>query len=162
MKNNLTFDQIYNQYYEECLSYLVMKTKNIEEAKDITQDLFFSFLKREKDLLEVKDISKYIHRAMKFSYLDFVRKGKSIQTYKDSLTKNDGAVEQPEYTEDIKKLFIVFIDNLPERQRQSLIFTKIFGMNHIEAAKTVGITNRTLENHATIVNRKIKKFIESL
>ena len=41
----------------------------------------------------------------------------------------------------------LWIDQLPERQREALTLTRFEGLSHVEVAEIMGISPRTVNNH---------------
>lgn len=75
-KNTLTFTEIYNKYYNQILYFVNGWVKNMDNAEDITADIFMKFNRLYKDKtydVYKSKVSTYLHVIAKTMITDYYR-----------------------------------------------------------------------------------------
>jgi RNA polymerase sigma-70 factor, ECF subfamily len=158
MKNQeADFQNIYNQYhilvYNAALNYL----QNIEDAEEITQDVFvqvYASLHRFQDKSSQKT---WIYRITINKCLDFIKHknskkrffifGKKSQNESEYL--NSTTFEHPGVLLENKEYAVVLyetINQLPENQKTAFILSKIDGQSNSEIANIMQLSLSSIES----------------
>lgn len=152
---------IINQYSKKLLGFIKEKTKSLEDAEDILQEVWYQF-SRLANIDELENISAWLYSVSRNKITDLYRKKKSDSledfTYeydednfeiKDILLLDD--TEHPDlvfFKELFWDEFNKALAELPENQR--LVFTE----NEFEDKTLQQIADEQGENLKTIISRK--------
>ncbi|MFM9825211.1 RNA polymerase sigma factor [Flavobacterium sp.] len=174
--NQETFNQIYKNYnllvYNVALNYV----QNVEDAEEITQDVFIKVYNSFDNFNNKSSIKTWIYRIAINQSLDFIKKktsqkhffifGKKSQNEQEYL--NSANFEHPgvlvERKEDAKILFET-INSLNANQKNAIILSKLEGRSNSEIAEIMQLSISSVESlifrgKATLQERLSEKFIE--
>ncbi len=156
--HTMTFEQIYNKnvklVYNLCLQYV----HNLEDAEEITQDVFISVHDSLNKFEFQSKISTWIYRIAINKSLDFIKakntKKRFAFIYRLFNENNEIQYEQSHFEhpgilmenkEEIKQIFTL-IDQLPPNQRTALILNKIEKKSHSEIAEIMLLSSKAVES----------------
>lgn len=157
-------DVIIEKYYKDNYTYLLLLSykvvKDKDAAKDIVQEFFLQLWQR-KDLLVLnKSFKTYSAKAIKNLSVIHVRKKKKekliIEQLKiNTLEKNTG-VHSPSPSFNSKMIY--FLDLLPEKRRNILISSVIYGHKYSDIAED---NNISINSVKTQIKRAYSFFREN-
>jgi len=174
--NQETFNQIYKNYnllvYNVALNYV----QNVEDAEEITQDVFIKVYNSFDNFNNKSSIKTWIYRIAINQSLDYIKKktsqkyffvfGKKSQNEQEYL--NSTNFEHPgvliERKEDAKIIF-ESINSLSENQKTAFILSKLEGRSNPEIAEIMQLSISSVESlifraKVTLQERLSEKFIE--
>lgn len=157
MPHTNNFNNIYNQYkvlvFNVALNYL----QNIEDAEEITQDVFIQVYESLDKFKNNSSLKTWIYRITINKSLNFIK----LKTRKKyffvfgKITKSENEVENVsnfehpgillENQEYSKYLFRV-INTLPENQKTAFLLSKLDGLSNIEIAAIMEISISSVES----------------
>jgi RNA polymerase sigma factor (sigma-70 family) len=156
-KNQFELNKIYQAHkalvYNVALNYL----QNVEDAEEITQDVFVKVYQFLDTFKEESHIKTWIYRITINQSLDFIKKKKSKKSFFIFGTKSDNEYEYNnssdfehpgilmENKEDAKILFEV-INTLPENQKTAFILAKVDGLSNPEVAEIMEMSISAIES----------------
>lgn len=169
-KINRNFNTVYNEYqllvYNVALNY----AQNIEDAEEITQDVFLKVHQSLSDFKENSSIKTWLYRITINQSLDFIKKKNSKKRFfvftrkseNENELLNSSNFEHPgillEKQEDAKILFLV-INTLPENQKTAFILSKVDGLSNTEVSEIMKMSISAVES---LVFRAKKELREKL
>jgi RNA polymerase sigma factor (sigma-70 family) len=167
-KINRNFNSVYNEYqllvYNVALNYV----QNIEDAEEITQDVFLK-VHQSLDLFNEKSTFKtWVYRITINQSLDFIKKknskkrififGKKSQNEIELTNVSD--FEHPgillERQEDAKVLFLI-INSLPENQKTAFILSKVDGLSNPEVSEIMQMSISAIESLIFRAKKELKE-----
>jgi RNA polymerase sigma factor (sigma-70 family) len=177
MKNNAAdFQSIYNQYgvlvYHVALNYV----QNIEDAEEITQDVFVQVHQSLDSFAEKSSLKTWIYRIAINKSLDFIKHknskkrffifGNKSQNEKEYL--NTSHFEHPGILlENKEKAAVLYatINELTESQKTAFILSKIDGLSNPEISAIMQLSVSSIESlvfraKASLQEKLSKKFEE--
>lgn len=153
--------------YNLALQYV----QNPEDAEEITQDVFLSIYQSMDGFREESKLSTWIYRITINKSIDLINKRnrKKRFAFLTSLfnSENDKLIHEPihfnhpgvqlENKEALQNLFEL-INQLPEKQKTALIFTKIEQKSQLETAEIMELSPKAVESllHRAKVNLQKK------
>lgn len=153
--------------YNLALQYV----QNMEDAEEITQDVFLSIYQSIDSFREESKLSTWIYRITINKSIDLINKRnrKKRFAFLTSLfnSENDKLIHEPvhfnhpgvqlEHKEALKNLFVL-INQLPEKQQTTLILIKIEQKSLVETANIMEISPKAVESllHRAKVNLQKK------
>ncbi|WP_300565596.1 sigma-70 family RNA polymerase sigma factor [Flavobacterium sp.] len=155
--NSANFETIYKQYsvlvYNVALNYL----QNIEDAEEITQDVFVQISHSLKNFNQKSSLKTWIYRITINKSLDFIKQKNSKKYFfvfgsksnNEAEIKNTSNFEHPgvllESKENSALLFEV-INQLPENQKTAFILSKLDGLSNPEIADIMKVSVSSVES----------------
>jgi RNA polymerase sigma factor (sigma-70 family) len=176
MENNYVhFQDIYNQYkvlvYNVALNYL----QNIEDAEEITQDVFVQLYHSVDKFKEKSTLKTWIYRITINKCLDFIKHKNSQKRFfifgkksnNDYEIQNISTFEHPgillENKENAAILFQV-INELTENQKTAFVLSKIDGLSNPEIATIMQVSISSVESLVfrakSVLKEKLSKKFE--
>jgi RNA polymerase sigma-70 factor (ECF subfamily) len=157
--NRDAFDQIYNRYWKKLFMYAGKVVKDEEEAQDIVQDVFVSLWQRRKALINIYSLSSYLHGAIRFKGLVYIRSNFYKHNYITSLKVFfEEGIDTLNEQLDVKELDALIhteIGKLPPKMREIFILSRIEQLSHKEIAEKLNISDKTVKKQ---INRSLNLF----
>ena len=164
-----SFNQIYIEYsglvYNLCLSYL----QNIEEAEEVTQDVFVKVYEKHGSFKGNSSLKTWIYRITVNNCLDFLKAKKRVKRFgffttlfTENQNERKGLVDfnHPgvllEDKEAIEKLFNQ-INELPDKQKTALILKVVEGMSQKQIAEIMDTSEKSVESLLSRSRSNLKK-----
>ncbi len=155
--DKIDFEKLYNQYsvlvYNLALNYL----QNIEDAEEITQDVFIQINKSLDKFQEKSSLKTWIYRITINKCLDYIKHKNSNKRFfifgKKSQNEfeisNASNFEHPgillENKEKAKVLFEI-INQLGENQKTAFLLSKVDGLSNPEIAEIMNLSIPSVES----------------
>jgi RNA polymerase sigma-70 factor (ECF subfamily) len=174
--DNKDFEKLYNQYsvlvYNLALNYL----QNVEDAEEITQDVFIQINNSLSKFEEKSSLKTWIYRITINKCLDFIKHKNSQKRYfifgrksqNEFEIANASNFEHPgillENKEKAKVLFDI-INELGENQKTAFLLSKVDGLSNPEIAEIMNLSISSVESLVfraknTLKEKISKKFEE--
>lgn len=166
----MTFDAIYFEYHKMVFNLALHYVQNIEDAEEITQDVFMKMSDNLSSFKQQSNIKTWIYRITVNQSLDFIKSRKtqkrsflsSIFSFNDKnfnyepSTFNHPGIEL-EQKEAYQKIFDA-INQLPDNQKTVIILLKIEDNTQEEVAKIMNLGVKAVES----LFQRAKKNLEIL
>lgn len=170
--NNSLFDTIYKEHstmvYNLGLSYV----QNIEDAEEITQDVFVKVYEKYESFNHNSSIKTWIYRITINSCLDYIKAKKRVKRFgflssifSESNKDASGLINfnhpgvQLEDKEATEELFLQ-INSLPIKQKTALILKSIDGLSQKEVAEVMQVSEKSVESLLSRSRKALKEKIE--
>jgi len=161
VKPKLNITETVNNYGRQLFNFIKGKTKTVEDAEDILQEVWYQF-SRLANIDELDNISAWLYSVSRNKVTDLYRRKKTDNLEDYSYENEEGIAEikdilllddsnNPELTlfkELIWDELLKALNELPENQRY------VFVQNEIEDRTLQDIADETNENIKTIISRK--------
>lgn len=167
-RESFEFEQVYNMYSVMVYNVALHYVQNIEDAEEITQDVFLKTHQSLSTFKEQATLKTWIYRITINHSLDFLKKKNSKKRFfvfgkKSSNTfeiNNTAAFEHPgiqlENKENAKILFDT-INGLPEKQKTAFILTKVDGLSNPEVAEIMEMSISAIESLVFRAKKSLKE-----
>ncbi|MFZ1256581.1 MAG: RNA polymerase sigma factor [Saprospiraceae bacterium] len=155
----MNFEDLYNKHKSMVYNLALNYIQNIEDAQEITQDVFVTVHQSINSFQEASSLSTWIYRITINKCLDFLKakKRKKRFTFLISLFSdgsNDLKHNPPDHNhpgillEDKEALDNLFkkINELPDNQKTALILHKIEQKSQVEVAEIMNLSPKALES----------------
>ena len=141
---------LYDSYSEKVYNTALSYVKNIEEAEEITQDVFVSIYKSASGFKGNSKVSTWIYRIAVNTSLNYVSKKKRLNAFRDNVEtpqsvdfNHPGVVlENKEKAEALYKA----TDCLPDSQKTAFILSYIEGLPRQEVADVMETSLKAVES----------------
>lgn len=154
------FALIYERYWQLLFVSACKVLKDKEEAKDVVQEVFISFLHKGSSLQLNSSLSSYLYSAVRYKVLDVISRKKVRLDHMDSLSAyvsgdnmaTDRAMIEKEINAEIEKE----IQNLPHKMKQVFELSRKEELSHKEIAKTLNISDKTVKKQISNALKLLK------
>jgi RNA polymerase sigma-70 factor (ECF subfamily) len=146
--------EIYNQFHRELENFILKKVKDKVIAKDILQDVF---VKIHLHLHAIKDQTKltsWIYQLTRNTIYDYYRKLEVVAEEKEIPQEVPDISIHDE--QGLEKCVLPFINQLPSKYKEALVFTDIKGMSQIQMAEQLQITYSSAKSRVQRARQKLK------
>lgn len=167
MNKHNSFTEIYNNHKSLVYSVALHYVQNIEDAEEISQDVFIKVYQSIHDFKEESNIKTWIYRIAINQSLDFLKKKNSKKRFfifgKKSQNENEilniSNFEHPGIIlENKEKAQILFniINTLPENLKTAFILSKIEGLSNPEISKIMELSISAVESLIFRAKKELK------
>lgn len=154
------FRLIYDRYWQLLYVSACKILRDEDEAKDIVQEVFISFLNKGVDLEISTSLSAYLYSAVRYKVFDFISRRKVRQDHLSSLiayiSSGDISIERAmierETNEEIEKE----IQNLPQKMKEIFELSRKEELSHKEIAKTLNVSDKTVKKQISNALKLLK------
>ncbi len=161
-------DLFSKKVYNTCIGML----QNMEDAEDVTQEIFITIHINIKEFKEESSLSTWIYRISVNKCLEFIRKKNrkkrlglftSIFSYEGdrSIEDHSDFMHPGIQLENQERAIILFkaIDLLPEQQRTAYILHKIEHVSYHDIAEIMGVSLSAVESLLFRSKQNLKKYL---
>lgn len=155
----MTFEQIYHSNRAYVYNLVLQYVHKIEDAEEITQDVFISVYKKLDTFRNRSKISTWIYKIAVNKSLDYIKakKAKKRLSFITSLREDNSSIPGEELInfnhpgvlmeneESLRQLFRI-INTLNEKQKKVIILTKIEEMSISETAKIMELSPKAVQS----------------
>ncbi len=155
----MSFEEIYHEHKKQVFNLALQYVQNIEDAEEITQDVFVNIHHSINNFKEESKISTWIYRITINKSLDYIkakRRKKRFGFLTSLFYEDSGEVKhdvpnfdhpgvQLEHKEAIANIFL-HINLLPPNQKTALILNKIELKSQNEIAEIMNISPKAVES----------------
>ncbi len=142
---------LYRRYWDKLLSVAYHRLDDIEDAKEIVQDIFFKLWERRAELQLKYTLSTYLAVAVKYRVINLLdQRGRKRQKEDRLVNYADTSSPSPEeyvLEQELRERIEASIARLPEKCRIVFKKNREEGMTAKEIAKELNISERTVEAH---------------
>ncbi len=156
------FDEIVELYKDRIFRMLYVKVGNMEDALDLTQDVFFKVYRALPKFRQESSIYTWIYRIALNTANSFLKKNGRINTgsFEDV---GDGIDTNIAHEEELKSILKAKIEELPEHYKDVIILHYFEGFDYNEIAEILGINVGTVKSRLfrarQILSEKMRRFL---
>lgn len=160
------FSILYKQFSEKIYNTALSYTKNVEEAEEITQDVFIKVFKNIRSFEGSSSLNTWIYRITTNTSLNYVKKANRLINYKNSLSYSTTRdFDHPgvllENKENVSALYKV-MDGLPENQKTAFILSFIEYLPRQEVADIMELSLKAVESLLQRAKKNMRKELEKI
>jgi RNA polymerase sigma-70 factor (ECF subfamily) len=160
----LAFDQLYLHYSRELLRNILYQVKDMELAKDITQEVFLTLWKQRESVDANGPLKPYLNVIAKYLIINHYRKAAGHQKMTDSILMHaigfHSHTEEALHYKETKAMIDDAIATLTPHQQAIYKKCRLEGQSHQEIANELGISKATVNNQMVKANSKVIAFLE--
>jgi len=148
----IAFKNLFDNEYDRLVRYALLYLPDMHQAEDVVQETFVKIWEQKQDLIATENIRFYLVTAVRNNCISALRKLK-----KQPVVLTDNAPEpEPEplfhpsqfeeqSNEQVKKITDA-LNQLPPKCREVFLMVKLHGMSYKQAAETLELSVKTIEN----------------
>ncbi|HMR84584.1 MAG TPA: sigma-70 family RNA polymerase sigma factor [Niabella sp.] len=140
-------------------------TKQPEQAKDLSQDIFVRFWENRDKLMGVKNPAGYLYMLSKNYILNYLRQKVFDDVNFDFLISyfqhRDNTPQEKAELKELEVLFHRAIDSLPGKVKDVFILSRQENLTHAQIAERLGISVVSSKTYVVRALMQIREFIKS-
>jgi RNA polymerase sigma-70 factor (family 1) len=158
------FRQMFTVYSRQVYSLCIQLTKDAEQAKDLTQEVFARlWIKRErlgavyhfKGFLTTMALN-LVRNHLQKKVLDRTNDAYLISYFEESAQEPDMALELKE----LQGILREAVDHLPPQLNRSFVLSRMAGLSHVEIAHQMKLSPLTVKSHIARALTFIRGYLE--
>ncbi len=157
-----SFDSLVRLIASDVVNIACYYVGNIEDAKDIAQEVLIKLYRKLKGFRQEANISTWIYRIVINTSIDFIRRKRKVISFKEGITKDRKATQniKDEIVRRDKKVLIEeALERLPSRQKEVIIFKHFEGLKINEISKVLGCSESSVKTYLYRAVENLKKII---
>jgi len=156
------FKDFYDLHYNALFRFLVSKNTAPQAAKDLIQKAFIYIWEHRKQIDPKKSLRAYIFQIAYTRMLNHHRDNKKFDI--EEAVPEQQTSHTPEDTaqaNDLKRLIDQAIEEMPEKRGTVFQLCFIEDFTYKEAAETLEVSPKTIENHMGLALKDMRKYLQS-
>lgn len=160
------FDQLYLRYAPRVEAFACCMLKDIDEARDVTQDIFLKIWEKRENAGEIRSIRNYLFRMTKNTiYNCFAQRSvekkyeQSVNVIRDILSDE---VSEKVSAKDLQMVISLAMGRMPEQRKKIFAMNRLNGLSYKDIAQRLGIKEKTVEYHMHLALSDLRKALSSL
>ncbi len=166
------FESLVNDYKDRVINICYSYTNDLQEAEDVSQEVFIELFKSLKSFKGNSSLSTWIYRIASNKSLDHIRKTKRIKrgaeltSYIEDLKNSnwmDNAYGSPDVLiiqEQRKELLYYGLSKLSGRQKEAFVLTQIEGLTQQVVSEIMETSTKSIESLVLRARKKLKTMLE--
>lgn len=135
---------LFKRFYMPLGMYALSIIKDVEEAEDIVQQVFYTIIEQNKRI-EISNSKIYLYRAVRNESISRLRLSSRLLPIEEIPEISAETINTAERDARLWRK----IEHLPNRCRQVFLLSKRDGLSNKEIAEELGISVKTVENQMT-------------
>lgn len=144
------------QLYKPLFLYVRKRINNLEDAEDITQDVFYKLSK--SNIETIDNVKSWIYSIAKNTITDFYRK-KKLKTNDIEEFVFEEEFDDTESVLELSKCMRIFIEKLPEDYKELMRLSEIENYAQKEIAEMLGMNYITVRSKIQRGRKKLKSIV---
>lgn len=164
----VAFEQLFRLLREDLVRYVRALTGDAVVAHDLVQDVFVYLWGLRETLDPSRSLKAYLYsmarnRAYRFMRDERTHARKHAVLQQQAVAHTEGhegpaaRLDADALTRQLRR----WIGDLPERQREALLLSRIHALSHREVASVMGVSPRTVNNHIVRALERLQAHIET-
>lgn len=161
--NRLAFNALYLRYWEGLYRFGYGILGDEDQAKDILQDIFFA-LWRNREELEIKSVSAYLYRAVRYEVTRALRNGQITGAHEEYLAglPSPHTSEADLHLADLEDRVKETLEKLPKKSREVFYLSRFEELSNKEIAQQLSLSQRTVEWHISSALQYLRQSMNRL
>jgi RNA polymerase sigma-70 factor, ECF subfamily len=163
--NKSAFQWIFDQYYRPLVLFAMKYVGDVEDAKEIVQDVFVRLWIKRAALQVHTSLKMYLYQSVRNACLNHLEANKVVERrmkgYTQDETYSDNALEKMIVAEQ-EELLMAAIDRLPQKCREIFLLSRIEKISNNAIASRLNISIKTVETQISIALKRLSEWIISI
>lgn len=164
--NDAAFTEIYHRYWDRLFAVAMHRLDNMEEARELVQDIFYNLWKKRHSLELAYTLNTYLATAVKYEVLNRLATKSRQERYRTHASRHwqeafSDTENQLQFHE-LQAQLAVLVRGLPEKCRIVFQLSRDKGYSQRKIATELGIAEKTVEAHLSAALRKLRAGLSHL
>lgn len=156
--DHVAFRQFFDRYHGVLLSYLSKKGMEDAAAQDIVQNAFIKIWESRDQIDPSKSLKSFLFRIGYTRMLNHFRDHAKFDQGADlSIRAHESNVHQDASYSQMHSFLLKVVQQMPEKRKAVFELCFLQELTYREAAETLGVSIKTIENHMALALKTIRK-----
>lgn len=156
--DHVAFRQFFDRYHGVLLTYLSRKGMDEAAAQDIVQNAFIKIWESRHQIDPTKSLKSFLFRIGYTRMLNHFRDHAKFEQGTDlNLRPNESNVHQEAAYSQMHSYLLKVVQTMPEKRKAVFELCFLQELTYREAAETLGVSIKTIENHMALALKTIRK-----
>jgi RNA polymerase sigma-70 factor (ECF subfamily) len=160
------FAEIYRRYAGKLAGFAGSKLYNLDDAKDILQDIFVKLWENREQLVITSSLQSYLYTIVRHRVVDKIRKNITREEYA-SVARSFEAfhTESPEQITELRELKATInhsVDEMSPRLREIYKLSREQGLSNSEIASKLSLSEQTVKNQLSTALKLLRQDLGGL
>jgi RNA polymerase sigma factor (sigma-70 family) len=159
--------EVFGKYGDEILAVIRFNVDDQSNANDIFQDFFVSLVRKPIPPY-IKDVKRYLYKAVTNDVIDFSRRSRNRQNnaqkyayiYKYSITE-ENPQEMMVHAEETTRMLQLIRKHLPKREAKVFCKRCGDGLSTADTARALRLSKTTVSHYFCVATKKIRQIISN-
>jgi RNA polymerase sigma-70 factor (family 1) len=155
------FSEIYERYAGKLAGFAASKLYNLDDARDLLQDLFVKLWDNREQLHITSNLQSYLFAITRHRIIDKIRKNITREEYAamvQSLSTGDQQNESKEVeAKELQQTIDKSIGQLPPRVKEIYKLSRDEGLSNREIAEKLNLSEQTVKNQLSAALKYLRK-----
>jgi RNA polymerase sigma-70 factor (family 1) len=155
------FEAIYQRYAESLAGFASSKLYSLEDARDVSHDLFVRLWEDRHKLVITGNLQSYLFAAIRYRIIDKIRRNITRQEYsamKQSLSEiYDASLEQHLDAKELQQSVNLALEELPAKTKHIYQLSRVEHQSVAEIAQQLNLSEQTVKNQLTTALNHLRK-----
>lgn len=162
------FEQLFDAYVDDVVSFLYTYSSNNAEVKDWTQEVFIKMWEKRDDIdFDHPAFKSYLLKTARNHALKELKRAKRYDNWLEENLEKLTHIQSPESpdfnTTNVEAIYTAALDKISERARKAYLLSREEGLTYPEIADVMDISIKTVETHISkalhILRQELEEFI---
>lgn len=150
------YEKLFLLYYDKLLHIAKGYIGTKEDAEGVVQNIFLKLWDKKTDFTSISNVNNYLFTMTKNACLDLIKHRKVKNSFTQEYVAINSDLQQQFIADEETSAFLEkeleqritkAIELLPKKRKVVFLKSRFEGMKHAEIAESLGISQRTVENH---------------
>jgi len=149
--DNDAFTELYNRYKKPLIIHSYKKTGDLEDAKEIVQEVFSTLWSQREQLPPIQQVSAYLYTMVRNKVLNYIEhkqvEARYALNFQNFMDEGHNASDIQIREKELQQMIDKEIAALPPKMREVFILSRKEHLSHKEIAERLNISEFTVKNH---------------
>lgn len=162
LNERISFEEIYLRYYKKVFRLCYRMLTNIADAEEITQDVFVQVQRHWQTFRGEATVTSWLHRiAVNQVYMHWRKRSVRYETTTAQELPEEVLPAETSKMSNVDQIALTgAINSLPPKMRAVMILHDIYGYNHDEIGKLLGINCGTSKSQLHKARLKVREYLQ--
>lgn len=168
LKYKKVFEQVYARHFRKVQFYAYNYLKDSEKAENIAQDVFMTLWEQMDTVNEDGEVLPYLFVLTKYRCLNWLRREKHQSKYvAEKISSEDISIAALSdssstslYSKEVTELISRALTQMPEKVRETFVFSKVKDLKNKEIAQKQNISEKTVEYRMSYAYKILRKTLK--
>ena len=160
-------EDTFNEYYRSLCFYAGKYVKDMEEVKDIVQNVFVDLWQQKRDFPTAVALKAYLYTSVYNACMNYLKLAEIHNHHHEHIRETTSEVEERNYVTDRIESEVMWelmtaIDNLPEECRKVFKLSYMEGLEINEVAEKLAISTHTVKSQRARAKQLLRERLKDL
>ena len=167
IKNNdqKSFDALFMYYQPRLVNFITGFIKDREEARDMSQEIFFKIWMTRSTLTQINSFKSYLFQMARhavYDYYDHTLVKEKFELYQIDQSVTEYTIEAELYAKELELSIDLAIGMMQPQRKMIYTMSRKEGLSNVEIALRLNLNKRTIENQISLALTTLREITKSV